>query len=138
MRQDALLINTCRGPVVDEKALLSALQNKQLLGAGLDVTETEPIETDNPLPALPNVLSYPPILQPKAASPTKRAHSTSPPISRAHCAAKTPNRSSLPSKPSHPTDTRFTWKNNSPPGLKKTSLATPPIAPLAPSLSMAI
>ncbi len=59
MRTDALFINTCRGPVVDEQALVSALQKKQLLGVGLDVTETEPIETDNPLLRLPNAIITP-------------------------------------------------------------------------------
>jgi glyoxylate reductase len=42
MKNTALLINTSRGPVIDEKALVDALKNKIILGAGLDVFEFEP------------------------------------------------------------------------------------------------
>ena len=59
MKPTAVLINTCRGPVVDENALIRGLESKEIFGAGLDVTEIEPIEADNPLPTMPNVVVTP-------------------------------------------------------------------------------
>jgi len=59
MKPDAILINTCRGPVVDEVALIDALQNKRILAAGLDVTEVEPLPSDSPLLKLDNVVISP-------------------------------------------------------------------------------
>jgi phosphoglycerate dehydrogenase-like enzyme len=59
MKPTAILINTCRGPVVDENALIRALESKEIFGAGLDVTEIEPIEADNPLLTMDNVIITP-------------------------------------------------------------------------------
>ena len=59
MKSDAVLINTSRGPVVDEKALVAALQQGQIAAAGLDVTEQEPTPPDNPLLKLDNVVITP-------------------------------------------------------------------------------
>ncbi|MEE3258230.1 MAG: NAD(P)-dependent oxidoreductase, partial [Candidatus Latescibacterota bacterium] len=59
MRPTALLINTCRGPVVDETALIAALREQQILGAGLDVFEREPLAPDHPLLNMPNALLTP-------------------------------------------------------------------------------
>lgn len=64
MKKTAILINTSRGPIVDEEALINALQNKRIFGAGLDVYEHEPA-VHKKLTTLPNVT-----LQPHAASAT--------------------------------------------------------------------
>jgi phosphoglycerate dehydrogenase-like enzyme len=56
MKHDAVLINTARGALVDEKALIEALRNKQIRAAGLDVFEVEPLPIDSPLIGMENVL----------------------------------------------------------------------------------
>ena len=59
MKPTAYLINACRGPVVDERALYDALKSNQIAGAGLDVLEVEPTPEDNPLFGLDNVVITP-------------------------------------------------------------------------------
>jgi hypothetical protein len=59
MKPSAIVVNACRGPVVDEAALIRALDTGQIAGAGLDVTEIEPIEISNALIGRDNVVLLP-------------------------------------------------------------------------------
>jgi phosphoglycerate dehydrogenase-like enzyme len=59
MKSTAFLVNIARGEVCDERALIRALEQKQIAGAALDVFEHEPLPVDSPLWHLPNVLLSP-------------------------------------------------------------------------------
>jgi D-3-phosphoglycerate dehydrogenase / 2-oxoglutarate reductase len=59
MKPTALFLNTARGPIVDEPALIAALREGRIAGAGLDVYATEPLRPDNPLLSLDNVVLSP-------------------------------------------------------------------------------
>jgi phosphoglycerate dehydrogenase-like enzyme len=65
MKKDAIIVNTCRGPVIDEDALYDALKANQIFGAGLDVMVEEPPQPKHRLFSLPNV-----IFTPHSAGPT--------------------------------------------------------------------
>jgi phosphoglycerate dehydrogenase-like enzyme len=59
MKPTAYLVNTSRGPIVDQAALVEALRQNRIAGAGLDVYDTEPLPLDDPLRSLPNTLLLP-------------------------------------------------------------------------------
>lgn len=59
MKKTAIFINVSRGQTVDEQALITALRNKEIHGAALDVFDQEPVEKDNPLLQMPNVVTTP-------------------------------------------------------------------------------
>lgn len=59
MRKTAFLVNTSRAAIVDQPALIDALQQRRIAGAGLDVYEQEPLPADHPFRQLPNVLALP-------------------------------------------------------------------------------
>lgn len=59
MKPTSYVINIARGPIIDEAALIDALQNRRIAGAGLDVFDTEPLPVDHPLVALDNVVLTP-------------------------------------------------------------------------------
>jgi phosphoglycerate dehydrogenase-like enzyme len=59
MKPSAYIINTSRGPIIDEAALLAALREKKIAGAGLDVFDIEPLPTDHPLRKMDNVVLTP-------------------------------------------------------------------------------
>ena len=69
MKPTAILVNTCRGPVIDEPSLYRALSAGKLFGAGLDVFDQEPPPADNPLLKLENV-----VLTAHFAGPTSDNH----------------------------------------------------------------
>jgi glyoxylate reductase len=68
MKPNTVLVNTSRGPVIDMNALYDALKEKRIFGAGLDVTEPEPLPLDHPLFSLDNI-----VIMPHIASASKVA-----------------------------------------------------------------
>ena len=71
MKPNAVLINTARGPVVDSEALYQALKEKRIFGAGLDVTDPEPLPAESPLLTLDNIVIVPHIASASKATREK-------------------------------------------------------------------
>ena len=71
MKRTGILVNTSRGPIVDNMALYEALRSKKIAYAALDVTEPEPLPADHPLLTLDNVIVVPHIASASVASRTK-------------------------------------------------------------------
>jgi D-3-phosphoglycerate dehydrogenase len=59
MKSTAVIINSARGPIIEEKSLTEALQAKRLAGAALDVFEVEPLPVDSPLMKMDNIMLAP-------------------------------------------------------------------------------
>ena len=73
MKPNAVLVNTSRGPVVDPEALYEALKERRIFGAGLDVTEPEPLPLDSPLLTLDNIVITPHIASASQATRARMA-----------------------------------------------------------------
>ncbi len=73
MKPGTIVINTSRGPVIDHEALYDALKSGHLFGAGLDVTDPEPLRADHPLLTLPNCLVVPHIASASEATRDRMA-----------------------------------------------------------------
>src|SRR5260221_5873602 len=59
MKPSAFLVNTSRGPIVDERALITALEGRRIAGAAIDVFDDEPLPAEHPLRRLPNTVLTP-------------------------------------------------------------------------------
>jgi glyoxylate reductase len=73
MKKTAILVNTARGQIVDPKALYSALRDRQIAYAALDVTEPEPLPMNDPLLTLDNIVITPHIASASVATRMKMA-----------------------------------------------------------------
>ncbi len=73
MKQNAILVNTSRGSVIDDEALIQALKSKRLKGAALDVFDTEPLPLGHPLLSLPKEIKKRVIFTPHIGGMTRQS-----------------------------------------------------------------
>jgi glyoxylate reductase len=99
MKATAILINTSRGGVVDQGALIDAVRAGRIAGAGLDVTDPEPLPPDSPLLALPNVVVTPHIASASVATRSRMAEMAAANIIAVLQGREPPNAVNRPARP---------------------------------------
>lgn len=99
MRPGALLVNTARGGVVDQDALVAALRSGRLGGAALDVTDPEPLPLDHPLYGFPNVIITPHIASASLATRARMASMAAANILAVLAGGEPPNAVNRPARP---------------------------------------
>ncbi len=101
MKSTAILINTARGPVVDQEALVAALRDGVIAGAALDVTDPEPLPLEHPLFQLPNVIITPHMASASVATRSRMAEMAAANIGAVLSGEAPPNAVVTPPKPRH-------------------------------------
>ncbi len=101
MKPTAILVNTARGQVVDQGALIAALREGRIGGAALDVTDPEPLPVDNPLFSLPNVVITPHIASASHATRARMAEMAAANIIAVLAGGEPPNPVNRPGTPRH-------------------------------------
>ncbi len=99
MKRTAILVNTARGGIVDQDALVAALRNGEIAGAALDVTDPEPLPPDHPLYGFPNVVVTPHIASASVATRSRMAEMAAANIIAALEGAEPPNAVNRPRNP---------------------------------------
>ncbi|HEX6029923.1 MAG TPA: D-glycerate dehydrogenase [Tepidiformaceae bacterium] len=99
MKRTAVLVNTARGPVVDQDALVDALRAGEIAGAALDVTDPEPLPLEHPLFSLANVIITPHIASASVATRSRMAEMAASNILAALAGEHPPNALATPESP---------------------------------------
>lgn len=99
MKRTAILVNTARGGVIDQDALVNALRNGEIAGAALDVTDPEPLPADHPLYGFPNVVITPHIASASVATRSRMAEMAAANVIAALTGNDPPNAVNRPRNP---------------------------------------